>query len=293
MSPNMLVDLKLLLVGGLLAAEGIITIGLGLTLIPIFPTDPERTRMFNEEERTLAIARVYADQPQIKDTKEGINRKLLKRGVIDVTTLTCVWLYILAMQVDNLSVQGLGIFLPSILKLNYPDATTVRIQLLVVPIYATATVVALLATIGCIKLRMHWPFSVFGGIHDYYSIWISTDATAKQARYAACFLNLTGGFINGPVVLGWAASNASPDTIRAMVGAVVTGFGGIGSIAGVWAYVQTDASTGYHKGNSFNLSMAASLCAGAIGLFLYQRYENRKRDSGARDYRLHEGGVEH
>ncbi|ESK95234.1 mfs transporter [Moniliophthora roreri MCA 2997] len=270
--------------------EGIITIAIGLVLIPIFPTDPERTRILNEEERRLAIARMYADQPQIKDTKEGVNRSLVKRGILDVTTLTCVWLYI----VDNLSVQGLGIFLPSILKLNYPEASTVRIQLLVVPIYATATIVALLFTIGCIKLRMHWPFSVTGGLMTIvgYSIWISTDSTAKQSRYAACFLNLTGGFINGPVVLGWAASNASPDTIRAMVGAVVSGLGGIGSIAGIWAYIQTDAPTGYHKGNSFNLAMASSLCVGALGLLFYQRRENWKRDLGARDYRLQQENVE-
>jgi hypothetical protein len=34
--------------------------------------------------------------------------------------------------------------------------------------------------------------------------------------------------------MGWAASNAAPDTVRAVVGAVVSGLGGIGSIAGVW-----------------------------------------------------------
>jgi len=65
--------------------------------------------MLNEEERQLAIARIYADQPevsqdrnrkqhtfssffvQIKDTKEAVNKKLLKRGVLNVTTLACSW----------------------------------------------------------------------------------------------------------------------------------------------------------------------------------------------------------
>lgn len=101
-----------------------------------------------------------------------------------------------------------------------------------------------------------------------------------------------GGFINGPVVLGWAASNASPDTVRAMVGAVVTGLGGIGSIAGVWAYVSTDAPSGYHAGNTFNLSCAASLCVGCISLMLYQRFENAKRERGERNYRLEKPGVD-
>lgn len=264
--------------------EGIITTVIGLILLRLFPSDPERTRLFTEEERKLAIARIYADQPQIKDTKERMNSKLVKRSIFDVTVLACAWLYI----VDNVSVQGLGIFLPSILRINYPEASTVEIQLLVVPVYLSSSVIALSTTIACIKTKMHWPFALFGGVLTIigYGIWIATDASAKKARYAACFLNMTGGFINGPVVIGWAASNASPDTLRATVGAVVTAFGGLGSIAGVWAYVQTDAASGYHKGNSFNLAMAASLCVCVIGLFLYQRYENHKRDLGARDYRL-------
>ncbi|KAF5369276.1 hypothetical protein D9758_002617 [Tetrapyrgos nigripes] len=270
--------------------EGIITMGFGLLSFPFFPTDPERTRMLNEEERKLAVARIYADQPQISDTKESMNRKLIKRGAFNVTTMACTWLYI----VDNCSVQGLGIFLPSILKVNYPTASAIRIQILVVPIYITAAVIALLATIGCIKTRTHFPFVLFAGACTItgYSIWLATDSSFAKARYAACFLNMTGGFTGGPVVLGWAAANSSPDTVRAMVGAVVTGFGGIGSIAGVWAYVQTDAATGYHSGNAFNLSMSSSLIFVCLGLFAYQWYENQRRDNGHRNYRLERGGVD-
>lgn len=39
--------------------------------------------------------------------------------------------------------------------------------------------------------------------------------------------------ISGPIAVGWAAANASPDTIRAMVGAVVTGIGNIGATLSV------------------------------------------------------------
>jgi len=58
------------------------------------------------------------------------------------------------------------------------------------------------------------------------------------------------------------------------------------------AYVQTDAHTGYHSGNAFNLSMSASLIVVILGLLAYQRHENKRRDSGHRDYRLEKGGVE-
>ncbi len=42
--------------------EGIITTGFGLLCFIILPTDPQYTRMLKPEERTLALARIDADQ---------------------------------------------------------------------------------------------------------------------------------------------------------------------------------------------------------------------------------------
>ncbi|KAL1752341.1 major facilitator superfamily domain-containing protein [Schizophyllum commune] len=285
--------------GGLLAAgllsvdhigKGILTAACGLVMLLIFPADSERTRMLTPAERKLAIARLYADQPSIAVTKERTTWSLVKRGILSPTTLACSWFFI----TTNISVQGLGVFLPSILKLNYPDVSTVHIQLLIVPVYIVAMIIALACCAGCVKYRIHWPFMLLSGALCLtgYTISLAVPQTATKARYAACFLSLTGGFISGPIAVGWAAANASPDTLRAMVGAVVTGIGNIGAIAGIWAYVATDAPTGYHKGNSFNVAMAASLCVCCVGLTLYQRGENAKRKKGGRDYRLGRGGVE-
>ncbi|KAL1747009.1 major facilitator superfamily domain-containing protein [Schizophyllum fasciatum] len=270
--------------------EGILTIACGIVMLVIFPADPERTRMLTAEERRLAIARLHADQPLITVTKERTDWPLVKRGILSPVTLVCGRLFI----VGALSAQGLGIFLPSILEVNYPDASTVRIQLLVIPIYIAAMAVATACAVGCTKYRVHWPFLLFSGALTLtgYSIWVAAPESAHRARYAACFLNLAGGFASGPIAVGWAASNASPDTLRAMAGAVVTGLGNLGGVAGVWAYVATDAATGYHRGNSFNVAMSASLCACSVGLALYQRFENAKRKRGERDYRLGRGGVD-
>ncbi|KAI5832433.1 MFS general substrate transporter [Schizophyllum commune Tattone D] len=270
--------------------EGILTAACGLIMLFIFPTDPERTRMLTPGERKLAIARLYADQPSIAVTKERTTWSLVKRGILSPTTLACSWFFI----TTNISVQGLGVFLPSILKLNYPDVSTVHIQLLIVPVYIVAMIIALACCAGCVKYRIHWPFMLLSGslCLTGYTISLAVPQTATKARYAACFLSLTGGFISGPIAVGWAVANASPDTLRAMVGAVVTGIGNIGAIAGIWAYVATDAPTGYHKGNSFNVAMAASLCVCCVGLALYQRGENAKRERGKRDYRLRREGVE-
>lgn len=59
--------------------EGIITTGFGLLCFIILPTDPQYTRMLNPEERTLALARIDADQV----TRAG--------GIREKTTWRLIW----------------------------------------------------------------------------------------------------------------------------------------------------------------------------------------------------------
>jgi hypothetical protein len=66
----------------------------------------------------------------------------------------------------------------------------------------------------------------------------------------------------------------------------------IGSVIGVWAYIDSDAPSGYHKGNSTNLSFALSMFAVFAALVLWQQKENKKRARGERDYRLENVGAE-
>ncbi|KAH9479326.1 putative transporter [Psilocybe cubensis] len=61
--------------------EGIITIGFGILLIFFMPADPTVTRLFNDEERELAIARLDADQVvKTGGRKEPTTWKLVLRS---------------------------------------------------------------------------------------------------------------------------------------------------------------------------------------------------------------------
>lgn len=85
--------------------------GIGIILLFIFPDDPERTKYLNERERELAIKRIYVDQPQvsssffftsslsrpktphsqIRETKEEIDRDLIRRGLLNINTVGAIW----------------------------------------------------------------------------------------------------------------------------------------------------------------------------------------------------------
>ena len=57
---------------------GIITIGIGLALLVIMPEDPRTTRMLNESESALAIARLNADAVvKVDGRKEKTTWKLI------------------------------------------------------------------------------------------------------------------------------------------------------------------------------------------------------------------------
>lgn len=60
---------------------GIITTAIGLICFIIIPTDPARTRMLNEDERALALARIDADQAvRTYGKKEPTSLKLILRS---------------------------------------------------------------------------------------------------------------------------------------------------------------------------------------------------------------------
>lgn len=66
----------------------------------------------------------------------------------------------------------------------------------------------------------------------------------------------------------------------------------LGSITATWSYISTDAGTGYRIGNSLNTATAASVIIASLGLVAYQKWENKKRANGERDYRLEASAEE-
>lgn len=59
-----------------------------------------------------------------------------------------------------------------------------------------------------------------------------------------------------------------------------------GSITATWSYINTDAKSGYRIGNSLNTATAVSVIIASLGLVVHQKWENKKRAQGGRDYRL-------
>ncbi|KAL0961512.1 hypothetical protein HGRIS_006452 [Hohenbuehelia grisea] len=266
--------------------EGIITTIIGIICIVIIPTDPEHSRMLTAEERTLALARVDADQAvKTKGLRENISWRLMGRA-FNFNAVLCTLGYTLI----NISFQGLSLFMPTVIA-TLGHFTVVQSQLRTVPPYLVGATWALTACyIGFrVKKRAAVLLCSLPMVIAGYAIAVSTKHSG--ARYAATFLMIAGAVPTAPLLLSWGTENAAPDTVRAVTTAIIPGVSSIGSIIAVWTYLPADAPN-YHKGNSLNLATTSALWVlVAIG-WLYIRWENGKRERGERDYRLKDRSPE-
>ncbi|KAJ7324011.1 major facilitator superfamily transporter [Mycena albidolilacea] len=249
--------------------EGLLTVGIGILLVFLYPSIPETTTMLTEEERKLTSLRITV--PHASQFPSWVQ---IKEVVFNPIVLASSWFYI----IDNVTVTGMSVFTPTILALNYPHASAIRIQLLSVPPNICAWVFSITLIYLAMRYKMHAAAALVGVILTIigYGTWVATDATYIKTRYACLFLNTMGGCY-GPIVLAWTVSNARGDSARALTGAVIPGAGAIGSIIASWSYFPTDAKTGYHIGNTLNVSLAVVVAIGIAALWLFEfRYNKRK-----------------
>ncbi|TFK18397.1 MFS general substrate transporter [Coprinopsis marcescibilis] len=260
--------------------EGLVTTVFGIVLFFIVPEDPRTTKLLNEEERKLAIARLDADAVvKTQGRKEKTSWKLVGRSFNFLTVALTLCFTLL-----NMSFQGLSLFLPPVIN-TLGNYSVIEVQLRTVPPYLASAVWVVLNAYISQRMRKRFLPLLYNMILVVVGYSITVSTRNSSARYAACFLILMGASVGGPMILIWGTDNAAPDTMRAVVTAVIPGIGAFGAILGVWTYLSVDAPD-YRKGNFANLASASTIFILVVIITLYIRWENKKRDRGDRDHRV-------
>ena len=134
----------------------------------------------------------------------------LLRGIFNPVTITTAFIFAL----DNITVQGLALFAPTIVATIYPTASVVSQQLHTVPPYVVGAVfVILFPLLSSIFDRRIYimlisaPFMVIG-----YIIFLATED--PHARYGAIFLIALGAYSYGALCNAQVAANVVSDTAR-------------------------------------------------------------------------------
>jgi len=254
--------------------EGIATCAVSIFGYFTLTDRPDTARWLSKEEKLLSISRVQSENIGSTELLDKFDKTKFKRGVLNPNTLVVAFIFLF----DCITVQGLAFFLPTIVRTIYPEKSTISQQLYTVPPYIVAAVYNVVLPYISWKVgRRLWIFppSALLAVISYV-ILLSTGN--PHARYGAIFLGLTGVFIFAAVANAHVSANCLSDTARASAVGITVLFGNVGGLISTWTYVSSDAPL-YHIGNGLNLATATSMFILSIGLYIWCKRDNRRRDA--------------
>lgn len=253
--------------------EGIITIGLSLIAFITLTDRPETARWLSAEEKTLAITRIASERTD-GQVLDKLDKKKVVSGILNPVTLTVSLIFLF----DNITVQGLAFFLPTIVRGIYPSLTRVQQQLRTVPPYAVGAVATLTIPYISSKIDRRTRFFILCAplMMIGYIMFLATDTAQGLVRYGATFLITTGAFSFGALTNAQVSANVVTDTARSSAIGMNVMCGNIGGLISTWSFLSNDAPD-FPTGNGLNLATSAMILILSTGLFVWMRRDNGKR----------------
>lgn len=256
----------------LFAIEGIITIGISLVAFFTLTDRPETARWLSKEEKELAIARVKSERVATTEVLDKIDLPKTLRGIFSPVTLTTAFVFLL----NNITVQGLAFFAPTIVQTIYPDATVILQQLHTVPPYVVGAFFTVLFPFLSWRFDQRLIFFVICPplmMTGYIMFLASEDS---MVRYGATFIIASGAFAFGALCTAHVSANVVSDTARSSAIGTTVMFGNIGGLISTWSFLPFDAPN-YHIGNGLNLATSSMTLVLGASLWMYITWDNRRR----------------
>lgn len=179
--------------------EGLITILIGLVAPVWLPASPTTCRFLTDRERRIAAERLRRESRAQPD--ERVTLADVRRAVLCVHNYTCALGFFLV----NITVQGLSVFLPTILRdLGWTDT---KAQLLSVPPYVCACTLAVAVAYASDKTHHRGLYLAVLSLLGITGFAILRWETTPNIRYMAVFFVTAGAFPGGPGFLAWAINS--------------------------------------------------------------------------------------
>ncbi|KAK4057779.1 hypothetical protein OIO90_000998 [Microbotryomycetes sp. JL221] len=261
--------------------EGVITTVIGI-LGYIFLTDrPSVARWLTPEEKALAEARIKSENAGAAVALEQLKGKAVKQGIFNINTALLSFQFLFV----NVTVQGIAVFMPTIIRTLFPQRSVIQQQLLSVPPYVFGAFVNLVVPLVAWKTARRTycmiataPLAIIG-----FAIFLGSNNT--NAKFAGAFLVTAGAFPFGALCTGHTSANSSPDSARASAIGTVVMVGNIGGLISSWTFTPQYAPR-FVPGNAINLAGGIIVFLTSFVMLFYAMWENKQRELGKRDHRL-------
>ncbi|KAH0839233.1 putative transporter [Fonsecaea pedrosoi] len=256
------------------AIEGIITCGLSLISFFTLTDRPETARWLSQEEKDLAIARVKSERVGTTEVLDKLDVPKILRGIMSPVTLATSFIFLL----DNITVQGLAFFLPTIVKTIYPKNSVVSQQLHTVPPYVVGAFFVLLFPLLSWRYDRRNIFFILSAPLMMCGYIMFLASTNSHVRYGATFLIAAGAFSYGALCNAQVSANVVSDTARSAAIGTNVMFGNVGGLISTWSFLPFDAPN-YHIGNGLNLATSSTILILSILLLFWMWGDNKRRET--------------
>ncbi|KAJ5181917.1 hypothetical protein N7449_012064 [Penicillium cf. viridicatum] len=260
--------------------EGLLTVFTGIAAKFLIVDWPETSTFLNDEERVLLLRRLSEDRGEAQMNR--FDKPAIKRTFSDIKIYFGAIMYFGIVNTG----YATSFFTPTILRqLGW---TSVRAQVMSIPIYVVATVIALATAFVSDRLRHRFTFTLMGCVIATigYIILICQESVPVAARYFALFAITGGGYMTQPILLGWVSNNMAGHYKQSIASAMQIGFGNCGGLVASNVFFDSEAPT-YRTGFGVSLGMVW-ICGLACTVFFGYLYrENRLREQCKRDHRYH------
>ncbi|KAH8685122.1 major facilitator superfamily domain-containing protein [Ilyonectria robusta] len=263
------------------ALEGIITIALALVGFLTLTDRPASARWLSEEEKDLAIARVKSERVGTTVVLDKIDKTKLLRGILSPMTLSTAFIFLL----NNVTVQGLAFFAPTIVKTIYQDKTTIQQQLYTVPPYVVGAFFTVLLPLISWRIDRRQIFFIMCAPMCMVGYCMFLGSENNSVRYGATFLIASSCFALGPLTNAQVSANVVSDTARSAAIGMNVMMGNIGGLIAGWSFLPWDAPN-YHIGNGLNLATSGTVLIVSTLTLLWMKRDNKKKDDGDVDEEL-------
>lgn len=261
--------------------EGLLTVLVSFAFFFLLPNFPEEVKWLTEDERAYVKARLQIDQG-----KSARERPIKARDVgnvfKDIKVIVGGFMYFGLI----VPAYGYAYFSPAIIQ-SY-GYSPIQTQLHSVPPWAAAFGFSMLIAWCSDKFKHRFFFTIFPicVCITGFAILISVH-NHRDLQYAALFLVAMGAYTAMPVIVCWFNMNLGGHHRRAVGSAWQVGFGNIGGIIAVFAFLKKDAPK-YIPGYSICIAFVCLSALSCTTYFFLCAWANRSRNKSVRDVGLTE-----
>ncbi|KAF2005013.1 MFS general substrate transporter [Amniculicola lignicola CBS 123094] len=269
--------------------EGALTVLVSLFFFFLLPNFPEEVKWLTEDERTFVRRRLQLDQGQ-SARERPMSAKDVGNVFKDPKIIVGGFMY-LGLIVPA---YGYAYFSPGIIQ-SFGLYSPIQTQLHSVPPWAAAFGFAMLIAWFSDRLKHRFLFAIFPICICItgFAILLSVHNRPK-IQYPALFLVAMGAYTAMPVIVCWFNMNLGGHHRRSVGSAWQVGFGNIGGIIAVFAFLKKDAPK-YITGYAICIGFVCLSATSCMIYFIMCKMQNRKKDKtptnlGLTDYEKMELG---